>query len=142
MLVGCPSHRDRRNYSLKIKSLGRRFLGHQGRDIPDPDPGMSWTKMFARHLFLLLDREWPGCPAISARMSRDQKDFIMQENFGLISRPLSLERKRKGGFVKGLVENVPSFQFFVRGNMRTYPPFLKATLFENHPFANPRISGS
>ena len=32
---------------------------------------------------VVLDREWPGCPAIWVGRSQDQKN-IMQENVGLI----------------------------------------------------------
>ena len=54
--------------SLTIKFLGKIFLGHKGprrRDIPDPSPGMSRTKALCKAPFpVVLDREWPGCPAL------------------------------------------------------------------------------
>ena len=65
--------------SPKIKLLCRIVLGHQGprrRDIPDPGPGMSWTRTlckapFSGALSVVLDRKWPGCPAIWVGTSRD-----------------------------------------------------------------------
>ena len=77
---------DRTN-SLKIN-----FWAGYSWDIRDPHVGISLTpvlgcpgqKLYARCLFLVvLDREWPGCPAIWVGTSWDQKNF-MQENFGLI----------------------------------------------------------
>ena len=49
-------------------------------------------------------------------------------------------------FVSGEDAKVPSFRFSFRGNMRTYPrsgfrsggTSAKTTLWENHPFVNPR----
>ena len=76
---------------LKIKFLGGTSLGHQGptrRDIPDPGPGMSRAKTLCKEpSSVVLDREWPGCPAIWVGTSRDRKTF-MQENSGLIFRSL------------------------------------------------------
>ena len=63
------------------------FLGHQGptcRHIPDPGPGMSWTKTSWRYLSLLLLRgNGLDVPRFGFSTSRDQKDFV-QENLGLI----------------------------------------------------------
>ena len=60
--------------SLKTKFLGRIFLGHQGprrRDIPDPCPGTSPGKSSCKvPLSVVLDRDWPGCPAIWVGTSR------------------------------------------------------------------------
>ena len=61
--------------SLKLKFLGRIFLGHQGptrRDIPGPGPGMSRTKTLCKMPFsVVFDRD-----AIWVSMSRDRKNFM------------------------------------------------------------------
>ena len=69
--------------SLKLKFLGRIFLGHQGPrrpDIPDPDPGMSRTKTLCKVPFPVVDRAWQGCPAIWVGTSRDQKSFMHEDS--------------------------------------------------------------
>ena len=51
-----------------------------GPQSPDPSPGMSHTKTLCKVPFsVVLDRDWPGCPAIWVGTSRDRKHF-MQEN--------------------------------------------------------------
>ena len=55
-LGGGGAFKPGRKNSLKIRFLGRIFLGHQGpscRDIPDPGPGMSQTKTLCKAPFLL-----------------------------------------------------------------------------------------
>ena len=67
----------------KDRVFGQDILGHQGptrRDIPDPVPEnrMFWTKTLCKAPFsvvFLSDKEWPGCPAVWVRTSRDQKTF-------------------------------------------------------------------
>ena len=66
------------------------------------------------------------------------------------------ERRQKGGFVRVVLANVPSFRFSFRGNMRTYPrsgffvpgqhPHVPSFRFsfrgnmrQNHPFENHRF---
>ena len=71
-----------RKNSLKIKFVGRIFLGRQGhtrRDIP--------TKTLCKLPFsVVLEREWLGCPRIwVGDLGRDVPDLenFMQEDFGL-----------------------------------------------------------
>ena len=62
-LAGWKNKKD----SLKRKFWGRIFLasGPTRWNIPDPGSGMSRTKTLCKApLFVVLDREWPGCPAI------------------------------------------------------------------------------
>ena len=68
------------------KVLGRIFPGHHGptrRDIPDPGPGMSWTKTLCKAPFVCFIQ---GMAAISRDFARDFPDQnnFMQENYGLI----------------------------------------------------------
>ena len=43
---------------------------------------------------VVLDTEWPGCPAIWVRTSCNQEN-LMQENFGLIFVPLNFKGPKK-----------------------------------------------
>ena len=83
--------------SLKVEFLGRIFLGYQGptrRDIPDPGPGISRTKTLRKvPVSVVLDTEWPGCPAIWVGTCRDQK-HSRQHSFGLMFRS---QKEREGG---------------------------------------------
>ena len=74
-------YQDRKN-SVKIKFLGGIFLAHQGsacRDIP----GMSRTKTLRKApLSVVLDREWPGCPAIWAGTSHRIRQTLCKKALG------------------------------------------------------------
>ena len=67
--------KDRRN-SLKMKFLGRTFLGHQRpryQDISDPGPRMSQTKtFFAMRLFSVVP---DGMAGMSRDLGRDVPGF-------------------------------------------------------------------
>ena len=75
-------------YSDRENSLNIKFWAGHSWGIRDPDVGIAQTKTLCNWPFsVLLDREWPGCPAILVGTSRIWKNF-MQENFGLIFRTL------------------------------------------------------
>ena len=65
------------------QNLGREILGNtfsvlKSCDVPHPGPGTSSTRTSCKVPCLVaLDREWPGCPAIWVRTSRDQKNSIL-----------------------------------------------------------------
>ena len=86
--------------SLNIKFSGTLFLGYQGPNVGislTPTLGCPGQKLYARGpcLSIVLEREWPGCPAIWVGRSRDQKN-LMQENVGLIFCSLFNYRKYSG----------------------------------------------
>ena len=82
VLMGLISGRKNRP---KDAVFGQEFLGHQGTtrwDIPDPGPGLSGIPTLCKAPYsAILDRKWPGCPAIWVGTFRDQRKF-MQENSG------------------------------------------------------------
>ena len=74
-------------FQVRKNSLNIKFLG--GRDIRDPDVGISRTKTLCKWPFsVVLDREWLGCPGIWVGTSRIWTKLYAR-NFGLIFRTLS-----------------------------------------------------
>ena len=72
--------------SLKRKCFGRDIPGTSRTHTPGyprAQPWMSRQRLLRKvPSSFVLDRSWPGCPAIWVGTSRDEKNF-MQENFGL-----------------------------------------------------------
>ena len=78
---------------MKIEFWGRIF-----RDIRDPDVGISQKKTLCKWPFyVVLNREWPGCPGIWVGTSRIWKTS-MQENFTVDAEEDYIYRKLCGGW--------------------------------------------